>query len=85
MNDQIEEGLMRGVALRANIETKAEIIVQTTSIPILLRKKEIVLINMDQIVRGIQVGNLIEGNVVVVVEPIMTQTHQILFTVNIEV
>ena len=65
---------MKGIGPGGIIETEAEIIVQTTLILILLRKKEIAVINMDQIVQGIQAANLIEVNVVVV-ELIMTQTQ----------
>ena len=65
---------MKGIGPGGIIETEAEIIVQTTLILILLRKKEIAVINMDLIVQGIQAANLIEVNVVVV-EPIMTQTQ----------
>ena len=74
MNDQFGDGLMKGIGPGGIIETEAEIIVQTTLILILLRKKEIAVINMDQIVQGIQAANLIEVNVVVV-ELIMTQTQ----------
>ena len=63
---------MKGVALGAIIQTEAEIIVQTTIIPIHLRKKEIVVIKMVQIVQGILGATLIVDNDDDV-EQIMTQ------------